>query len=103
MNVAEVVDFFDNTKTYKQLCNEMRKVLSLEKEVAAKKEELRKKILEQSEGECMQWGIKVSRVMTKGAIDYKAMAKEWYSEEAFEEIAESYRKEASESWRVVSY
>lgn len=103
MSVVEIVDFVSDAKSYRDLCTEMKAVLSLEKEVAAKKEELRKKILEQSQGERMEWGIKVSKVTPKGSVDYKGWLQSMYAEEQFEEVSEGWRKESSESWRIVSY
>lgn len=99
MSSDTVISF--ERETYKDLCEEMKSILQLEKEVAAKKEEVRKRLIEQAGGDRMEYGVKVEWRVAQGSIDYKAMANELIGEN--EELAEKFRKPAKGYWQVRSY
>ncbi len=85
---------------YKAICQEMKSILQLEKEVAANKAKIRKEILEISQGERMEYGIKISWRVYKGSIDYKKLVDDY---DISEEVKETYRKSNREYFEVRSY
>lgn len=89
---------------YKEVCEEMKAVLQLEKEVADKKGKLKKIIIKCAGGDRLEHGIKVSERIRQGVIDYKALAKEFFPiEEEFKKVSEEYRKDCTCFWEVRSY
>lgn len=101
MNQPEIINF--EQETYKDLCMEMRDILSLEKEIKAKKEELRKKILEQAGGDRMEYGIKVASYKVSGGYDWEKIAKDYLKKEVLDVVKEVYKKEDRTTWRVTNY
>ena len=102
MTVQTIVDF--NRESYKEICAEMRDIIQIEKEVAAKKEELRKKIIDMAGGDRMENGIKITKRTSKGSTDYKGALQKMYPVgDDFEIICDTYRKPDREFWEVRSY
>lgn len=98
INQETIVEF--DRETYEDICKELKSLLTTEKEVAKRKDELKKAILYLSGGNRMEYGIKIQQRVTKGTIDYKSIV----SDMGFsEEEAESYRKETRTYWDVRSY
>ncbi len=98
MNKLEMVDF--TKEEYKTLCEEMKSVLGLEKELAARKAKLKDKIVEMAGGERLEFGIQVSWRIRKGTIDYKGLLK---SLKLPDSLLDLYRKADLEYWEVKSY
>lgn len=98
MENMKVVKFERNK--YQQLCQEMKEILSLEKEVAAKKEELRKEIADLAGGDRMEYGIRVQFKTAKGSVDYKKLVTDCGIGEA---KVESYRKADRSYCEIRSY
>jgi len=93
-----MVDF--RRSAYKDLCEELREVLTAEKEIAKKKEELKAAVLTLSGGERMEYGIKIQQRTVKGTVDYKKIV----SDMGFsEEESDQYRKSTRVYWDVRSY
>lgn len=88
---------------YKSSCEEMRDLLRLEKEIEARKQELRKIIIQKSGGNRMEYGIKVQKVTSKGSIDYRALAEELIRAEQLRLVEEKYRKKEVEKFVITSY
>lgn len=101
MEQPEIISF--EQESYKSLCEDLRDVLSFEKELKQKKEELRSKILEMSGGDRMEYGIKVSSHTKKGSIDWEKLAKDNLKKELVELVKDSYKKEDQTVWKVISY
>lgn len=97
----KVVEF--DRAAYKDLCDEMKDLLQLEKEIAHRKKELRDEIIEASNGERMENGIRLSRKVREGSVDYKKMATDFIDEKIIEEMLPGYKKESVEYWEVRSY
>ncbi len=85
---------------YQDLCGELKELLTMEKEIAKRKEELKASVLSLSGGERMEYGIKIQQRIVKGTVDYKKIV----SDMGFsEEEAEEYRKATRVYWDVRSY
>jgi len=95
---AQIIPF--ERENYENLCQEMKKILSIEKEVAAQKAGLRDKIMEMAGGTRMEYGIKVTYRTAQGSIDYKAIVKGLNLDE---EKIESYRKAERSYVEIRSY
>jgi len=97
-NVKDIISF--ERESYKALCEEMTELLTLEKEIEAKKAELREKLIEKAGGERMEYGIKLQWKTAMGAIDYSKLVKNMGIEEA---LLEFYRKPDREYWEIRKY
>ena len=85
---------------YMDLCEELKELLTVEKEIAKRKEELKSSVLALSGGERMEYGIKIQQRGVKGTVDYKKIVADLgFSEEE----AEEYRKATRVYWDVRSY
>ena len=98
IQAEDISDF--KRSAYKDVCEELREVLTLEKEVAKRKAELRAAVLTLSGGDRMEYGIKVHQRTAKGTIDYKKIVSEL---EVSDEECEKYRKDTRSYWDVRSY
>ena len=85
---------------YEELCIEMRELLMKEKEIAVRKDCLRKEIIDMSGGDRMEYGIKVQNRSAKGGIDYPKYIKTCDIDES---ILEFYRKPERNYCEVRSY
>lgn len=85
---------------YQDLCEEMKDLLSLEKEIAAKKISLRDKIAKMAGGNRMEYGIKVSCRSAQGTIDYKGLVTYLGISDT---LVESYRKPERTYVEIRSY
>lgn len=102
MHQIEILEF--PKTSYESLCMEMRKLISQEKEISAKKEEIKKAILEKCENmDRMEYGIKVSHIKVSGAIDYKRLASEVLGVDFIKAIENKYKKSDSLRIDVRSY
>ena len=99
MNNLEIINI--EKESYRDLCDEMSQLLTQEKELSARKEELREKIIKMSGGERMEYGIKLTYRTSKGTVDYKAMATIEIPE--MEKLEEWYRKEDRSFWEIRKY
>jgi len=95
---AQIIPF--ERENYENLCQEMKKILSIEKEVAAQKADLRDKIMAMSGGTRMEYGIKVTYRTAQGSVDYKAIVAGLNLDE---EKIESYRKTERSYVEIRSY
>ena len=98
MITTEIVKYTQSD--YKKLCDEMRAVLSLEKEIAERKKELRDLIIDQAGGNRLEFGIKVSVIDVKGRVNYSRLITDLEIDEA---TLEDYREPTAERWDVRSY
>ena len=102
MNTTEtIVDL--PRETYMSVCEEMKSLLQLEKEVAARKAIVREQVIEMSGGAHMENGINVVWRSSKGGIDYKAIAEAACSKVVLEKLKDEYKKPDREYWEVRSY
>ncbi len=69
MHNVEFINF--DHKEYQKLCVEMKELLLQEKGLAARKEGLRKSLIDKSGGDRMEYGIKLTTRRSSGSIDYK--------------------------------
>lgn len=98
INQETIVEF--DRETYEDLCSELKSLLTTEKEIAKRKDDLKKAVLKLSGGNRMEYGIKIQERITRGTIDYKAIVEDMgFSAEE----AEAYRKETRTYWDVRSY
>lgn len=95
---AQIITY--NAHEYKELCDEMRSILRLEKELAHRKKQVRSKIIELSGGDRLEHGIKVTRIICKGSVDIEKIVEDFALDEA---DIEEYRKSSYEKWDVRSY
>lgn len=85
---------------YQELCEEMKGLLSLEKEITAKKVRLRDKIAKMAGGNRMEYGIKITHRSAQGSVDYKSLVTYLGISEP---LVESYRKPEREYIEIRSY
>lgn len=88
---------------YKNKCQELKDLLSLEKEIAKKKEDLKKAIIELAGGDRMEYGINVKLVTRKGTTDYTSLLKDHFTDEKIERMKEEYRKDSKDYYDVRAY
>ncbi len=98
MTNQAIVQF--SRQEYEELCNEMKDLLTEEKERAARKSELRDQIIKIGGGDRMEYGIKLQYRTSKGTIDYSRYVKSLKVEP---EVLEFYRKDDREYWEIRSY
>lgn len=98
MTNQTIIDF--RRGEYEGLCIEMRELMREEKELASKKDALKKSIIELAGGDRMEYGIKLQYRVSKGSIDYPKFIKSSGVEES---TLEFYRKADREYWEVRSY
>lgn len=97
----KVIEFDRNL--YKATCQELSEILTLEKEVAAKKKELRDQVIKLAGGERMEYGIRVQVKTRKGTVNYKELVESLYPEEELEAVIAPYRGEDTEYLDVRKY
>lgn len=97
--MGALIDF--DRERYRDLCEEMKSVLQLEKEVAARKDKLRKELIEVAGGERMEYGIKLTQKSSMGAVDYKQIVEDHLNID--DVMKDSYRKPGRSFWEVRSY
>ena len=89
-----------NRSTYEEVCKELKEVLTLEKDIANRKADLKKSIIDLSGGERMEYGIKIQKRVVKGTIDYKQIVVDLG---LTEDESEAYRKDTRTYWDVRGY
>jgi len=85
------------------LCEELRQVLSLEKEVLARKNELKRQVVEMSGGDRLEYGIKVQLRKAKGSIDWEKFARDHVDAGTVDFLSENYRKPSRSYYEARSY
>ena len=86
---------------YREVCEEMKRVLQEEKEMAVKKSELRERLVEMAGGDRMEYGIKVTSRTSAGSVDYKNIVADHLDID--EAVKEHYRRPGRSFWEVRSY
>ena len=100
MNVQDTNIIGFEREYYKSLCDEMKIVLTQEKELIARKETLKNELIEMSGGTRMEYGIKVQKREVKGSVDYKKIVTDL---DVAENELETYRKPTRSYFEVRSY
>lgn len=90
MTTQTIINF--EREGYKALCDELKEVMQLRKEAEVREKELKSLVIEQSGGDRMEFGIKVSTRVRAGSYD---MDKIFTDLKITKDQAEKYRKEAS--------
>lgn len=98
MNSIQVIDF--EREEYKSLCEEMKMILTHEKELVTRKETLKNELIEMSGGTRMEYGIKVHKREVRGSVDYKKIVTDL---DVAENELETYRKPTRSYFEVRSY
>lgn len=98
MTAATIKDL--ECEHYRMVCEEWKEAYAALKEDEAYVAGLRDKLVELSGGERMEYGVKVSRVITKGRTDYKAIVAEVGVDQ---EIIEKHTGMPESTWRVTKY
>ncbi len=102
MQNTKIVEF-SSREEYKILCEEMKELISREKELSKRKEDLRKEIIRLSNGDRMEYGIKVSHIEVSGSVDYKKLASEVLGENALKILESKYKKDTYSRIDIRSY
>jgi len=95
---TNIIDFVE--EEYKSLCEEMKLLLTHEKELAARKELIKQELIDIAKGTRMEYGIKLQKREVKGSIDYKKIIEELG---VSEDELEIYRKPSRSYFEVRSY
>lgn len=89
-----------NIIRYKTVCERMKLVLQMEKELAAEKKVLREEIIRLAGGDRLEFGIKVQLVKGARRVNYNKLITDWEIDEA---TLEEYKECGAEYWKVTSY
>lgn len=98
MENPDIIHF--SRQEYKELCIEMKDLITDEKERAKRKAELRDQMIKMAGGDRMEYGIKLQYRTSKGSIDYSGYVK---SLKLDPDVLEFYRKDDREYWEIRSY